>query len=161
MKTKVLLLLAGIVVCTSVPRAWGVPSPDPLALGRQYSSWFYAGETDRIWQLFSPEMRQLVGSAQGLKQFRAQVVEKCGHEIKVLDEHAQTLESGLYYERQVLCSAATTPMLVRWAVGRDGRVTGFSVDLISQAVHPVRLLVGPRGRKEISNDPLAAANNGR
>ena len=129
------LLFVAIAICTSVVGACGAAAPDTLALGRQYTSWFYAGETGRLWQLFSPEMKKLMGSAEGLKKFRATVIQQNGYETKVLAEHTQPIGFGtMIYERIGSFSAAPSPVRMQWAVESDGTVTGFIVQLASEKV---------------------------
>jgi len=126
-RPKSLLLFVVVAACASV-RAWGAAAPDSLTLGRQYTALFYAGETDRIWQVFSPEMKKVLGSAEALKEFRDKVIQQTGQETSVLSEHVQPSGSGaLIYERLASFSAAPSPWLVQWALESDGTVTGFTI----------------------------------
>ncbi len=156
-RSKVFALFVTAVVFTSIAGAWGAPTLDPLALGRQYTSWFYAGETDRIWPLLSPEMRKLMGSAGGLENFSNSVIQQFGMETKVLAEHTQPTGTGaVIYERIATFSEAPSRVLIQWTVGSDGTVTGLIVRPVSQEMPaPVRLFIGASGRKEISNESLA------
>ncbi len=117
------LVLLSIAVCAWPARARGAAPSDPLVLGRQCTAWFYAGETDRIWQLSSPEMRKLLGSAEGLKAFRDGVVRQAGQETAVLAEKVRPTEAGaMLYERVSKFSAAASPWLLQWGLGQDGSV---------------------------------------
>jgi hypothetical protein len=130
------LLLVVIAVCALAVEACGAAAPeDTLALGRKYTSWFYAGETDRLWQLFSPQMKTLFGNVDGLKTFRATVIRDWGHETKVLKEHTQPVGIGTaVYQRIGSFSAAPSPVRIEWGVESDGTVTGLFVRLASEKV---------------------------
>jgi len=155
-RSKALLLFV-VVAASAAVGARGVAAPDPLTLGRQYAAWFHAGETDRIWQHFSPEMKKIAGSAEGLKTFRDTMIQQVGNETNVLEEHVQTTGSGaMLYERIASFSAAPSPWLMKCAVGSDGAVTGFFFGpaALASKPAPVRLLVGASGRKQVTNETL-------
>jgi len=163
-RSRSFLLFVGIAVCTSVTGAWGAVAPDPLAPGRHYTSWFYAGETDRLWQLFSPEMKKLAGSAEGLKKFRDDVIQQAGNETMVLAEHVQPAGHGVVvYERTATFSAAPSTWLVQWTVKDDGTVTGFFVHPAPQEALALADLTCGRGTalpsplKDQIGQPLGAS----
>ncbi len=133
-RSSSILLFFAITIC-SVVGACRAAAPDPLALGRQYTSWFYTGETDRLWQLFSPEMKKVFGTVDGLKRFRAMIIRDWGHETKVLTEQTQSFGFRVnIYERIGSFSVAPSPVRIEWAVESDGTVTGFFVKLASEKV---------------------------
>lgn len=101
--------------------------PDPLATGRQYTAWFYAGETARVWERFSAAMKDAIGSADRLAQFRRQVIDQIGTEEKVLDEKVAPSGQLQVYLRKVKFSGAATPVEVQWSLQLDGRVAGFFI----------------------------------
>lgn len=99
----------------------------PLETGRQYTAWFYKGETDRLWDLFSPEMKKGIGSAEALKAFRGQVEAQAGTETAVVDEKV-TSNGGLqFYVRTARFSKAPMQILVQWALDSSGHVAGFAI----------------------------------
>jgi murein DD-endopeptidase MepM/ murein hydrolase activator NlpD len=101
--------------------------PDPKATGRQYTAWFYAGETEKIWQRFSPEMKGSIGSAEKLAEFRRQVMEQVGTEEKVLAEKVAPSGQFQVYLRTVKLSGSATPVDVQWTLQADGGVAGFFI----------------------------------
>ena len=79
-------------------------APGPLETGRQYTSWFYAGETAKLWEKFTPEMKQAIGTAEGLKQFREQVKSQAGEETQVISEQVTPSPPFQVYSRTVKMS---------------------------------------------------------
>lgn len=100
---------------------------DPLATGRQYTSWFYAGEVARVWERFSPEMKSAIGSLDKLALFREQVKAQVGEEERVLDEKVTSAGEAEIYLRTVKFRGASTPVDVQWTLTRDGTVIGFFI----------------------------------
>ncbi|MDP9122639.1 MAG: M23 family metallopeptidase, partial [Acidobacteriota bacterium] len=100
---------------------------DPAETARRYTAWFYAGELDKIWDRFSPEMRQTIGGADKLRNFRDQALAQLGVEQTVLDERVRP--AGIYkaYERRARFTATQVPMLVQWTLTADGTVAGFFI----------------------------------
>lgn len=114
----VTLLLAAALMGTA---------PDPLATGRQYTSWFYASETARLWERFTPEMKQAIGTAEGLAQFREQVRSQGGEEAEVVSEQVTPSPPFQVYSRTVRMSKAPMPILVQWTLDDSGNVAGFFI----------------------------------
>jgi murein DD-endopeptidase MepM/ murein hydrolase activator NlpD len=57
-----------------------------MEVGRRYTQWLYEGQTDTLWALFSPEMRQAVPSAVTLAALHAQLESQLGPETEVVQE---------------------------------------------------------------------------
>lgn len=100
---------------------------DPKETGRQYTTWFYGGEADRLWELFSPEMKKALGSVEKLKEFRAQIQEQAGTETDILDEKVIPSQGLRVYVRKARFSKVPTPVVVQWALTDEGIVAGFFV----------------------------------
>jgi murein DD-endopeptidase MepM/ murein hydrolase activator NlpD len=103
------------------------PAGDPLATGRRYTAWFYAGETARVWERFSAGMKSAIGGADKLALFREQVAAQVGKEERVLDEKVTAAEGAQIYLRTVKFSGAATPVDVQWTLTADGTVIGFFI----------------------------------
>lgn len=105
------------------------PKPDTQKLGQQYTAWFYAGEADKIWELFSPEMRKAVGSVENLRTFKSQVEAQAGTETSILEEKLETVGQPpvQVYVRRARFSKVSVPVVVQWAILDDGKIGGFFV----------------------------------
>ena len=57
-----------------------------LEQGRQYTTWLYGSEYEKLWGRFSPEMRQTFGSVTDLAQFAGRAVTRLGKEQGAVDE---------------------------------------------------------------------------
>jgi hypothetical protein len=100
---------------------------DAAELGRQYTAWFYAGEADRLWERFSPEMKQALGSAGALRGFREQVAAQVGTEEEVLSEEVAAVPPYRVYVRKVKMSKAPMAVVVQWTLDQAGGIAGFFV----------------------------------
>jgi len=59
------------------------PQSDPqtsslLKQGRQYTAWLYGSQYEKLWNRFSPDMRQTFGSVADLASFAGQAVTRLG-----------------------------------------------------------------------------------
>jgi hypothetical protein len=57
-----------------------------LEQGRQYTSWLYDNQYQKLWDRFSPDMRQTFGSVADLASFAGRAVSRLGPEKRALDE---------------------------------------------------------------------------
>ena len=95
--------------------------------GRLYTSWLYGSEYNKLWDRFSPEMRQTFGSVADLASFAGQAFTHLGAERKVVDESVMEADPFLVYTRAASFNKAQHPMLIEWSLARDGEVTGLVV----------------------------------
>jgi hypothetical protein len=95
--------------------------------GRIYTAWLYGSEYNKLWDRFSPEMRQTFGSVTELASFAGGAVKQLGVERKVVDERVEKADPYLVYSRAASFNKAQRPMLIEWSLSRDGDVTGLVV----------------------------------
>ena len=95
--------------------------------GRLYTAWLYGNEYNKLWDRFSPEMRQTFGSVGELAKFGGQAVTRLGDERKVVDESVMEAEPFRVYTRAASFKKSRHPMLIEWSLARDGEVTGLVV----------------------------------
>jgi hypothetical protein len=120
-------LLATLVAPASAQPAKLDPQMDPQKTGRQYTTWFYTGEIDRIWERFSPEMKKAMGSVETLRAFRTQVESQIGTETSILNEKVSPVDSFQVYTRKAKFSKAPMTIVVEWTLSGDGTIAGFFV----------------------------------
>lgn len=99
----------------------------PLERGQVYTGWFYTDQMDRLWEQFSPEMRQLFGTPAGLRKFRADVQSAAGTERKLLDERVIPWLASDIYHRSASFSGISDPVWVQWTMDPSGRVLAFLI----------------------------------
>jgi len=58
----------------------------PLEQGRIYTAWLYQSQYQKLWDRFSPEMRQTFGSVADLASFAGRSVQQLGAERGAVDE---------------------------------------------------------------------------
>jgi hypothetical protein len=95
--------------------------------GRQYTAWLYGSEYNKLWDRFSPEMRQTFGSVADLASFAGRAVSHLGPERKLVDESVQDADPLVVYTRDASFDNSRQRMLIEWSLARDGEVTGLVV----------------------------------
>jgi hypothetical protein len=95
--------------------------------GRTYTAWLYESEYDKLWDRFSPEMRQTFGSVGDLATFASRAVKHLGTEQGKVDEQVNDAEPFKVYSRTASFDKSHHRMLIEWSLAKDGAVTGLVV----------------------------------
>jgi hypothetical protein len=95
--------------------------------GRIYTSWLFANEYDKLWERFSPEMKQTFGSVADLASFASRAISHLGSERGKVDEAVQNAEPYRVYTRSASFDRSQHRMLIEWSLAKDGAVTGLVV----------------------------------
>jgi hypothetical protein len=95
--------------------------------GRTYTAWLYGSEYNKLWDRFSPEMRQTFGSVADLASFASRAVKQLGMEQGKVDEKVNDAEPYKVYTRSATFDKARHRMLIEWSLAKDGAVTGLVV----------------------------------
>jgi hypothetical protein len=103
------------------------PDPELLQQGRMYTAWLYGNEYNKLWDRFSPEMRQTFGSVGDLATFASRAVRRLGTESGQVDESVEDADPYRVYTRRASFNKSTHRMLIEWSLAKDGAVTGFVV----------------------------------
>jgi hypothetical protein len=119
-----LIGLAAVVACG--PRSEERPRT-LLEQGRQYTTWLYGSQYQKLWDRFSPDMRQTFGSVADLAAFAGRTVSRRGPETRAHDERVEDRAPFSVYQRTASFDASRRPMLIEWSLARDGAVTGLVV----------------------------------
>ena len=88
-------------------------------------AWLYGSQYQKLWDRFSPEMRQTFGSVGDLASFAGRAVARLGPEQRALDERVNGAAPFSVYQRTASFKTSRHPMLIEWSLGRDGAVTGL------------------------------------
>jgi hypothetical protein len=96
-----------------------------LEQGRLYTSWLYGSEYQKLWDRFSPEMRQTFGSVGDLASFAGRAVTRLGREKSATDERVSTEAPFQIYQRTASFNRSRHRMLIEWSLARNGEVTGL------------------------------------
>ncbi|HEY8258771.1 MAG TPA: hypothetical protein VIG08_14025 [Gemmatimonadales bacterium] len=124
MRTVTVLLLAAVAGCS--PRTDRAPN-SLLEQGRLYTSWLYGSQYQKLWDRFSPDMRQTFGSVGDLASFAGRAVTRLGTETGTVDEQVSDAEPLRVYRRKASFDTAKRQMLIEWSLAKDGEVTGLVV----------------------------------
>jgi hypothetical protein len=132
--------LTAAVVATAVAAVACAPRGDradrnPLEQGRTYTAWLYQSQYQKLWDRFSPEMRQSFGSVSDLANFASRAVRRLGDENGRVEERVADGVADGYaasdpvsiYTRTAAFRGAPDRVLIQWSLARDGQVTGLVV----------------------------------
>jgi hypothetical protein len=119
-----LALALAAIACA--PRA-DREDPESLREGRTYTAWLYGSEYNKLWERFSPEMRQTFGSVADLASFASRAVKHLGVEQGKVDEQVNDAEPYRVYSRSASFDKSRHRMLIEWSLAKDGAVTGLVV----------------------------------
>ena len=119
--TTAVMLAAATAACARGDSA----SRAPIEQGRLYTTWLYGNQFDKLWDRFSPEMRQTFGSVSELASFAGRAVSRLGREHGVVDERVERASPFQVYSRTASFDHARHPMLLEWSLAPDGKVTGL------------------------------------
>ena len=96
-----------------------------LEQGRQYTTWLYGSQYQKLWDRFSPDMRQTFGSVTDLASFAGKAVTRLGRERGQVDEKVEADSPLRIYTRTSTFDRSTHKMLLEWTMAEDGAVTGL------------------------------------
>jgi hypothetical protein len=103
------------------------PEEKSIQEGRTYTAWLYSSEYNKLWDRFSPEMRQTFGSVADLASFASRAVKRLGQEQGNVDEQVNHAEPYRVYSRSASFDKSRHRMLIEWSLAKDGAVTGLVV----------------------------------
>jgi hypothetical protein len=120
--TRAIVLAAAALACG--------PQADPqtstlLRQGRQYTDWLYGSQYEKLWDRFSPDLRQTFGSVGDLAAFAGQAVTRLGREQGQVDERIDASDPERIYSRTSAFDRSRHRMLLEWTMAEDGEVTGM------------------------------------
>lgn len=126
MRTRTWSVVGAAALAACAPRGDQRPRT-LLEQGRQYTDWLYGSQYQKLWDRFSPEMRESFGSVADLASFAGRAVSRLGHEKKALDERVDDESAFSVYQRTASFDTSRRPVLIEWSLSRDGAVTGLVV----------------------------------
>ena len=124
-KARLGLLLTALGVACSPPD--NRPEQKSIQEGRTYTAWLYGKEYTKLWDRFSPDMRQAFGSVTDLADFASRAVKNLGTERGQVDEQVNRAEPFTVYSRSASFDKSKHRMLIEWSLAQDGAVTGLVV----------------------------------
>jgi hypothetical protein len=98
-----------------------------LQQGRLYTAWLYGSQYEKLWDRFSPDMRQTFGSVADLASFAGRAVTRLGAEKRVVDERVDVTQPFPVYSRAASFDKSRHRMLIEWSLSKNGDVTGLVV----------------------------------
>ena len=124
MRGLTLGLALAVTLAACSPRE-DAPSNSLLQQGRQYTAWLYGSQYEKLWDRFSPDMRQTFGSVADLASFAGRAVTRLGRERGRVDERVEAEAPVGIYSRTSTFDRSKHRMLLEWTVAEGGVVTGM------------------------------------
>jgi hypothetical protein len=120
------LLALALAMLACGPRG-DPPDQQLIQEGRTYTAWLYGSQYDKLWERFSPDMRQTFGSVADLSSFATRALRHLGSEQGKVDEQVKQADPYRVYSRSASFDKSRQRMLIEWSLARDGAVTGLVV----------------------------------
>lgn len=108
-----------------------------LALGRQYTLWFYTAEADSLFAHMTEESQEAVKGVEGIRQESASFVMRAGGEVELLEDK-MTLRRGYpqYWREARFDGYTDEPLVIRWVFDSTGKIAGVGLNPKSRAPAP-------------------------
>jgi hypothetical protein len=126
MRARIWGAIGAVALAACAPRGEEQPRT-LLEQGRLYTTWLYGSQYQKLWDRFSPEMRQTFGSVADLASFAGRAVTRLGPERRAIEERVDDVAPFSVYQRTASFDTSRKPMLIEWSLGEDGAVTGLVV----------------------------------
>jgi hypothetical protein len=124
MRARAWGLIGAAAMAACAPRGEEQPRT-LLEQGRLYTTWLYGSQYQKLWDRFSPEMRDSFGSVADLASFAGRAVTRLGPERRAIDERVDDVAPYRVYQRTASFDTSRRPMLIEWSLAKDGAVTGL------------------------------------
>ena len=134
MSKRSLLLAALTLALAGLPTQAAAQADTPvdsLALARQWTMWFYAGDADSLVAYYSGDDDPAERRAR-YAEISAMVAERAGFEMEVIEETWKKRNGQTQYWRTAKFTEMDEPMLSRW-VYSNGKHSGIGLGPLSQA----------------------------
>jgi hypothetical protein len=101
---------------------------DLLALGRTYSGWFFAGQSDSLFAHMTPPERQHMGAPGRLMEVMLSMTSQVGEEETIIDERVVT-RSGVreYWREARFTNFSMETLVARWIFTDEGAISGVEM----------------------------------
>ena len=127
------LLAAAALLLPAALQAQATATPiDSLALGRQYTQWFYTGMADSLIAHMPAEDRAQMTTEQILNQLDM-LTARAGNELEVIEEKFIKRNGHTQYWRTAKFDNMSEPLLLRWVILPGGEIGGIGMGPLSQA----------------------------
>jgi hypothetical protein len=138
------LVVAAAALTAAVPSAvaqTAAPTlPDAqtlLALGRQYTLWFYTAEADSLFAHMTVESQEGVQGVDGIRQEAASFVMRAGGEVELIEDKMTLRRGWPQYWREARFDGFTDePLVIRWVLDSTGKIAGVGLSPKSRAPAP-------------------------
>jgi hypothetical protein len=105
---------------------------DTMAVGRQATEYFYDGNVDSLWTMLTPAFQEGLGSADELLDRLDMLTERAGDEMELIEESIRMRKGRPQYWRVAEFEMVPEPLLIRWVISPEGKVSGQGLGLASQ-----------------------------
>ncbi len=137
------LVVAAALTTAALPAAAQTAAPTPpdaqtlLALGRQYTLWFYTAEADSLFAHMTEEFQTEIHGVDGVREECARFVMRAGGEVELIEDKMTLRQGYPQYWREARFDGFTDePLVVRWVFDSSGKIAGVGLGPKSRAPAP-------------------------
>jgi len=130
---RLLTALALLTPTLALPAVAQEAPVDTIAIGQRATAFFYDGEMDSLWTMLTPAFQEGLGSTDQLFERLDFLSERAGDEVAVIEETVKMRKGRPHYWRVAEFDLAPEPLLLRWVISPDGKVSGQGLGPASQA----------------------------
>jgi len=105
----------------------GAQDQSSLALGRQLTQQFYAGQLEPLWERMSDGLHNELGAIENFVKFRGTVREMIGEEVEVVSETIEGAGEQEVYVRRVKYEKSAELFDLKWTISSQGKITDFNI----------------------------------
>ena len=95
--------------------------------GRRYTEMFLAGDTDELWEVFTPALQEQLGGPDQLAGFHRQVSQQFGPEVELIEEQLARHQERWNYVRTVRFELVDRAFRIIWEFDAAGAASGFVI----------------------------------
>lgn len=104
---------------------------DSLERARTWGRWFEEGKADSLFAAATPGIRGAFASRDALAAAQGEFATQAGRILGVAEERFVWRGGNRQYWRTLNTERAPEPIVLRFVLGRDGRIQGFGLSLVS------------------------------
>ncbi len=104
-----------------------------LALGKTYTRWFLAGQSDSLVAATDSAALEKMGGPEGIQTVMEQVTTRAGIELAVVEEKLTRRRGALqFWHAGNFSDLSTDQLVIRWLLDEHGKIIGAGIGPKSQ-----------------------------
>lgn len=128
------VLILGVASTSAASQGQPALPSDSLERGRKFSRWFKESNVDSLWEYIAPTAREgPFASKTALATASNDMQQRAGLFLPITEERFAWRGGNRQYWQAFGASEAPGPVLLRWVLNAEGKVTGLGLGLAADA----------------------------